>query len=170
VFACTQRCTRINLLYSFNANNPRKFLQNLIANPVQKRRAHHHGAGLAGNHVQSTPGRYRGKEVVPKQGCQLGHGIWLTIAKRRTFKMRPNATPIGDNNQQTALATQNTPNLAKKLAGLFSVLQCMDHQDPVNRLVRQGKAVFFNESNTGWPCVRPKSNPPLGWHKGKNTF
>ena len=77
------------------------------------------------------------------------------MAERRTVKMGPNAASVGSDNQQTALTAKDAPGFAKKLAGLFGVLQGMDHENAVNGPVRQGKVVLLNQGDAGFSRIRP---------------
>jgi hypothetical protein len=67
-----------------------------------------------------------------QQQLDLAAAIGLAVAEGRRVAMRPEATPVGQNEQQAALGRQHTPDFAQGITAMFAELQAMHAQHAID--------------------------------------
>src|SRR3984893_4871247 len=133
------------------------------------RRAQHHPA-LGRRDEQGCVRADRGELLVAQQLRELRHRIGPARAERGAVEPRPDAAPVGHDDQQPAAAGQNAPDLLQHGADLLAALQRMDQQDPVDRIIGEGQFALVGEGHQVAPLGRPAQHPEQGRHQGERPL
>ena len=133
------------------------------------------GRGQQGAVAESAGCRARGRVRVGVNMLsrstrdKLGHRIGIAGAERGLVAARPDAAPVGHDEQHPPVAGQHPPQLAQGRAQLLAVLDGVDGEDAVDRRIGQRQVAVVGQRG-GAGAVRGPVQHPLGrWHDGDDT-
>ena len=112
-----------------------------------------------------------GREVcLAQQGSELAARKGPTSAERRMFKPRPDAAPVGHDDDQPTAGRQNAPDFLQCFARILCMFERMDKQHPVDGRVDQRQFLVKHQRGCGRSIGRPVHGALRGRHEGEDTL
>lgn len=159
-----------NLFTRFNNYNATKRVGDTAHYPMPQGRSAQNQARLAGWHKERHRIRLGREPNIAEQAGKLRRAERAALAKRSSLRSRPNAPTVGRYNHYSALGAQNAPHFVEHVIKNITVLDRMNQQHPINRIVTERQVNFVRNCDATRTAPGPQCAALGCRHRRKDPF
>ena len=122
---------------------------------------------MRGRDVEGEGRALRLEQVVAQQALQLRGRVGRAVPEGRPFGPGPHAAPVRGDDEQPAAARHDAPDLPHHLPQVLGVLEPVDQEDPVDRIVGDRKLPLLAQDDEAGALPRPEAAALRRRHHGE---